>query len=104
MVANTFHTSHVPNHETYAAFKMHNIIGIQSVSIKRRQPIGSPWPSLHFRTHLYLFIVYTLLFAVVGVRRKLQTSTREGIISIMIITITILAQSRRLPEGIEDIR
>jgi hypothetical protein len=27
-----------------------------------------------FRTHLCLVIVYTLLFAVVGVRRKLQTS------------------------------
>lgn len=35
MVANTFHTSHVPNHVTCAAIKMHNIIGDQTVFIER---------------------------------------------------------------------
>jgi hypothetical protein len=58
---------------TYVAITMHNTVKIRTVPIERQRFISSLWPPLHSRTHLCIFIVCTLLFTVVRVRRKLQT-------------------------------
>lgn len=69
----TYCTSHALKYVTHATTKIHNTIGNRIVLIERRQFIASLWPRLSFRTHLCLFIVQTLLFAIVRSRRKLRT-------------------------------